>query len=52
MFIYHDKLSGFDVVKSPDPVMSTYRGLTANEQKMLSDVTEHRKKGSRCSIRQ
>ena len=40
---YHDKLSGFDVVKSPDPVMSTYRGLTANEQKMLSDI-KHGKK--------
>ena len=40
---YHDKLSGFDVVKSPDPVMSTYRGLTANEQRMLSDIKHGRK---------
>ena len=42
---YHDKLAGFDVVKSPDPVMSTYRGLTSNEQKMLSDI-KHGKKAT------
>lgn len=35
---YHDKLSGFDTIASPDPVMSTYRSLNSNEQRMLSDI--------------